>query len=269
MRATPSRAPTDTTSLQERTSMPMSPRLLRPRQTGFSPKSISGLVGWWDASVTSSLAQLSTGSTAVSADNDPVGYWADQSGNGRNLTQATNNNRPTYNTNVINGRPVINFDGLNDALLASFTLTQPIHYFLAWRFDSSYVSGNPRAFDGATGNSMSFFRSSSSQLALFAGTSSRTANVSDAEATAFNVMEIQANRSSTNLLYNGANRNGNTGDIGTNAPNGIYLGVFGNGFSNPGDVSFAEVLIYSRILESAESARVRKYLGSKYGISTT
>ncbi len=35
--------------------MPMSPRLLRPRATGFNPKSISGLKLWLDVANTSSL----------------------------------------------------------------------------------------------------------------------------------------------------------------------------------------------------------------------
>ena len=35
--------------------MPMSPRLLRPRATGFNPKSIAGLAFWIDAGSTASL----------------------------------------------------------------------------------------------------------------------------------------------------------------------------------------------------------------------
>lgn len=42
------------------------------------------------------------------ANNDPVGSWADQSGNARNATAAAGN-RPTYKTNVLNGKPVVGF----------------------------------------------------------------------------------------------------------------------------------------------------------------
>lgn len=230
------------------------------RPTGrFSPLSIPGLAAWWDAGVTSSVTL--DGSNNVSA-------WADQSGNGRTLTQTTANNRPAYNTSVLNGRPVVNFDGTNDALLASFTLAQPCHYFLVWRYDSPYVSGNPRVLDGATGGATSFFRSSVSQMALSAGGSNLSANISDAEGQAFSVTEIRANGASSFVFYNGSDRTANPGtNIGAGTPNGIYLGVFGNGFSAPGDVSFAEVVVYSSILAASQSSAVRSYLGTRYGIA--
>lgn len=239
----------------------MNNRLLRPRQTGFNPKSISGLVAWWDASVSSSISL--DGSNNVSE-------WADQSGNGRTLAQTTANNRPAYSLSVLNGKPVVNFDGSNDAMLATFTLAQPCHYFMVWRYDSAYVSGNPRVFDGATGGAMGFFRASSGQMALNAGGSNLSVNITDADGQAFSVTEIRANGASSSVLRNGSDRTANPGtNIGSGSPGGIYLGVFGNGFSAPGDVSFAEILIYSSVLASGDASKVRSYLGKKYGISVT
>lgn len=84
--------------------MAMNPRLLLPRASGFSPKSIAGLWAWWDAGDDSTI----TTSTGVSA-------WADKSGNGRTASQAVGNNQPARNT-TINGRSVLTFDGTNDTL---------------------------------------------------------------------------------------------------------------------------------------------------------
>jgi len=249
--------------------MSMSPKLLRPRATGFNPKSIATLAGWWDASVSSSLAQLSTGGTAVSADSDPVGYWADLSGNGRNLTQSTTNNRPLYKPGVLNGRPVIDFDGTNDSMLASFTLAQPITYFLVYRYDATITGGNPRVMDGATGNTMSFFGSTSSSLmGLYAG-SSADFLISMTQRTQFSITEIEANGASTAIRLNGASVGfGSSNNIGSAAPNGIRLGAFSVS-SSFGDVSFAEVLIYSSVLAVSAARRIRSYLGTKYGIPVT
>lgn len=47
----------------------------------------------------------------------------DQSGNGRNATQVTAANQPQYVNNVINGMPVLLFDGTDDYLIASWTHT--------------------------------------------------------------------------------------------------------------------------------------------------
>ncbi len=78
--------------------MSMSPRLLRPRATGFNPKSISGLSLWLDATDSSSTL-LDTG----------VVTWTDKSGNGRDFTQTTGNNQPTVST--LNGRRALAFNG--------------------------------------------------------------------------------------------------------------------------------------------------------------
>lgn len=83
----------------------MSP--FRPRWT---PAAAPGLKLWLDAADISTLAQNSDGSTPVTADNDPIGYWADKSGNGNHATQATTSAKPTYKTNIQNGQPVARFD---------------------------------------------------------------------------------------------------------------------------------------------------------------
>ena len=40
--------------------------------------------------------------------------WNDQSGHGNHATQSIAGNKPTYQTNMINGRPVLMFDGVDD-----------------------------------------------------------------------------------------------------------------------------------------------------------
>lgn len=85
--------------------MPMNQRLLRPRQTGFDPRSISGLKLWLDA----------TDSTTVTLNGSSVSEWRDKSGNAFHFSQATANNQPSY-TGTINGRAAIAFDGANDGL---------------------------------------------------------------------------------------------------------------------------------------------------------
>ena len=85
----------------------------RPRY----PDSVSGLklrlkadgVLWQDAART----------TPATADSAPVGCWDDASGVGNHFTQATAGNRPLLRTAIVNGHPVIRFDGSNDTLLTT------------------------------------------------------------------------------------------------------------------------------------------------------
>lgn len=83
----------------------MSPRLLRPLATGFDPRRIAGLVGWYCAENTSDVT-LDTGRVSV---------LKDKSGNGRDLSQ-TDGTRQPARSNTQNGRLVMTFDGSNDFL---------------------------------------------------------------------------------------------------------------------------------------------------------
>jgi hypothetical protein len=73
------------------------------------------------------LFQLSDGTTDVAANNDPVGYWADQSGNGNHLIQATAGSRPLYQT----AGPGVLFDGSDDRLALASRLTATSGSFVA------------------------------------------------------------------------------------------------------------------------------------------
>jgi hypothetical protein len=75
---------------------------------------------WVKASDVATMFQLSGGTTAVVANNDPVGYWQDQSGNGNHVIQATAGNRPLYQS----AGPGVLFDGSNDVLKRASALTQ-------------------------------------------------------------------------------------------------------------------------------------------------
>lgn len=95
--------------------MAQSPRLLRPRASGFSPKSISGLAMWADVSKTSSLT----------FNGSAVSQVADLSGNGFHFTQSTANDQPTYQATGANGRPTLYFDG-TDLIVSSATIANYI-----------------------------------------------------------------------------------------------------------------------------------------------
>ena len=71
------------------------------------PTSIVGLQTWFQANALSL------------ANDDPVGTWTDSSGNGKDATQATSDNKPVFKTGVINTLPVVRFDGTNDRLVTA------------------------------------------------------------------------------------------------------------------------------------------------------
>lgn len=73
----------------------------------WTPANANGLAFWVDA--------LDSDSMTIS-DTDVVSVWADKSGFGRNLVQATFANRPRLKPNVYNGKQAVLFDGSNDLM---------------------------------------------------------------------------------------------------------------------------------------------------------
>jgi len=82
----------------------------------FSPSSIAGLQLWLDASDFTTLFTDSAGSTPATADGDPVGRWADKSGNSNHTIQADGTKKPLLKVNILNGKNIIRNDGVNDFL---------------------------------------------------------------------------------------------------------------------------------------------------------
>ena len=52
-----------------------------------------------------------------------VKTWYDQSGNGRDLTQATTANQPAITVSAVNSKPALTFDGSNDSLSYGGSIT--------------------------------------------------------------------------------------------------------------------------------------------------
>ena len=96
---------------------------------GWTPASLgAALQYWFDASDAATITDAGAG--AVSA-------WNDKSGNARHVTMATATYRPLTGTRTINGRNVIDFDGVNDALTGTAVdIPQPMTIAAVAHLDS-------------------------------------------------------------------------------------------------------------------------------------
>lgn len=74
----------------------------------------SNLKGWYAAWDAATLFTDTARTTQVSADGNAVAGWADKSGNGNHLQQATAGSRGLYKTAIQNGRSVLRLDGVDD-----------------------------------------------------------------------------------------------------------------------------------------------------------
>src|SRR5215471_9045052 len=217
-----------------------------------TPDKISGLKAWWKAD---SLGL--TDGTAVSS-------WGDSSASGIALTQATSANQPIFKTNILNGNPVVRFDGIDDRLRAASTLglSQPNTIFIVVGNWNSSTAGN--LVDVATGDGARQLVAYDTGVAL--GFYAGTGFVSDAPATHPGYICISA-------LFNGAsstiNVNGTQVLTGNPGSNGLGQPTIGSDGGNAFGGDIAEIIVFNRALTAAERANVENYLGNKYGIQTS
>jgi hypothetical protein len=82
----------------------------------FSPLDIAGLQLWYDLSDTSTLFQDDAKTTAVTADGDVIGYIADKSLNGYDVSQSVTGNKPVWKAAIKNGLGGGLFNGTSNRL---------------------------------------------------------------------------------------------------------------------------------------------------------
>lgn len=232
---------------------------------------------------TSPLAWFKASAITGLSDGDAVATWEDDSGNNYDLTQATAGNRPIYKTNVFGTGPAVRFDGVND-FLATSTLTlntfdeitigirfKPLSTgatgqliaetgtdysaIQGWRL-LRYISHGIQFASAASGSSFATYETS-------AVSNNSTANIVGwIDRAQSSANEIRAYRNNVDAglgPYGGANLSGNW----SNAV--LHIG----GKASMGGLSYlhadvAEIVIYSRALNSTELADLEDYL-STYG----
>jgi hypothetical protein len=244
--------------------MPMNPRLLRPRASGFNPKSISGLALWLDASDSTTV----TTATGVSE-------WRDKSGNGRNFTQTTENNQPALTANARNGRAVLTLDGTNDSLSgpAGFSLTsthsvfavvnpsvRKIAAFLAGSVNVELIYG-----DGSSSFSGTKFAAFGVARAVYGGGTITTGTYQVVSA----VCSGGTLPSNLSMWTNGVGGPVSTETAGT-APVAAVTSPLSIGTSAASQFwngVIAEIVIYDRSLSTADRQSVERWLGRKWGVS--
>lgn len=228
---------------------PMS-KLIRKKASSavFKPTDIAGCVLWVAAD---SIVGLSNG--------DPVSTWADLSGNGYNFTQ-TGGQRPTYNTGVLNGKPVLTFVSANTQYMTTGGVNPVVNQAYTCFVVVKVTGALFQCFlDGGT-NATGIVRidAGNTGYQIYAG------NVGAVSATPsnFNYLGAIFNGASSNLYVNGTS---NPVDAGGSGIAGVTLGAQGSG-AGLLDGQIAEVIYYNSALSGGNITLVNTYLSTKYGL---
>lgn len=225
----------------------------------------TGLVAWYKSN-----AGVTTVSNAVS-------QWNDQSGGGRNVTQSTSSYRPLYVTNVINGYPVVRFQGTDDVLKTAsgvrpFDGTTKFSTFGCYRHNAStlYNSYQRVWWEGSTSNingyGLYINNATTPQIKASWGSTSSNALLTDP-----NTMTV-GKWYAVSTIYNQTNHrmwvNGSYVGSAAKTNSNINTGVLNIGNYSTNNQGFngdmTELIIYNRDVTDAERQQIEAYLSAKY-----
>ena len=211
-----------------------------------------------------------------------MGTWSDLSGNGRDATQATAAKKPTYKTGILNGRPVVRFDGTDDYLdvpdfaytltgLTVAVVTTGTNTQGRWPFAHYEVNGDQRSWG------ISHSSESLNKLKVNISADGTTTNLKNyAGSTNINtgshIMAFIFQTDTLALCVDGAtetpvkHQDSTVNSLHDSTGNLTVGAMLNTTAVNFWDADIAEVVMYDRALSAAERRRVEKYLGMKYGV---
>ena len=218
-------------------SVPYKRRLLLD-QPAFLPSDESGLVFW---------PRYNQGITEEGAG---ASVWADASGNGNDVLQGTDANRP-----LIEPDGTILFDGVDQFMQATFTLNQPFTFYALLR-QISWTT-NDQLWSGIDATVSLFQISVSPTVALFAG-SAAAANNQLILNTYFPVAAVFNGNNSSLKVGSGGKT---TGAIGGSNPGGVTLGS-SNVPSVYSNVQYKEIAVFLGVHSDSQQGKMITYLSS-------
>jgi hypothetical protein len=209
----------------------------------------------------------------ATASSDPVGYWADKSGNGRHATQSTAGSRPTISATLQNGKKQIALTSTQGNCLATQSLALDAPYSLL-----AVVSSSARrvgAFAGSLISNTQFGDGSATYSGAYygairiGGAVYGSAPIATGRAQVFSaVASVGSLPSSLSMFSDGIGGQSAVVFAGT-APNNTLGGPLqvGSSATSSWGGTICEMIAYSKALSTSERQRLERYLAAKYGIT--
>lgn len=201
-----------------------------------------------------------------------VSAWADQSGNGNDITQATAGYQPTYVDDYRNGLPAIVFDGVDDYIdrssLTQGTISNPFRIYAVYKM-GALDTGFRSLVSNATNNQQLLYinGSSGSSPAIYGGSAYNTGTQPDVGS--FNIingLHASGTGSLRNISTGSTGLSYSVGSAGSLAKAGVKLGYYGyiNSFHNSAILEVLQVPSDDEEL----NAKIEGYLQRRYDIES-
>ncbi len=234
---------------------------VRPATALFSPVQRSGLLFWYRSDL------------GITLNGSGVSAWADQSGNGRDLTQATAAKQPIYSASdaSYSGAPSLNFvsANVNTMSTAAFgsPIAQPGTVYIVTTFTGP-ASTEQHIFDAISfGHRWSFYRNASAND--WVQTDGLGGGNDGGASGAKSVFGLLYNTASSSVYRNDSVNALSSGALGGDTLAGITVGSLLSGGVNAYDGSVTEILGIAGVDSQAQRTQMFSYLGARYGVAVT
>lgn len=225
--------------------------------------------------------------TSDTVDGDAITTWADQSGNGIDVSQANANQRPVYRNNIMNGYPAVQFD-FNNSVGQNDFLTAPDNALLdnttgltVFSVIRSTNLGSARSIvskrtNVSVNHSYMFFFFTSDYLHLdVVNTNNRFNSSPTAFGTATNYIlgfsyDGTLAAAQRSKIHSAGEVIKTSSESATSLPDNnspLVLGATHSGDARAFGGYMAEVIIYREALNRTEHVLVNNYLSAKYNIA--
>ncbi len=219
----------------------------------FNPSDVANLICWYDAAL------------GITLNGPDVSGWADQSGNGNDLAQATPANQPLF---VAGSPPFVRFNGSTDfieTMAFASPLVQPNTIIIVYSLPS--IIQNGLFYAGIAVPNRNQIQPSGGGTGYFAGGFTSTAetpgpiNTLRLNMTVFNVAASKS-------FYEGGT-NTMTGSVGSQTLTGFNFGALPGGGSNFANIDVREALVYDSEVTDTEKNLIGNYEANKFGLTWT
>lgn len=212
----------------------------------WTPRRLPGLKAWFEARRLSGLA-----------DSAAVSTWPDLSGNGVNVTQATESAQPAYRTDLT--FPVVRFDGGDSLNNATLVIAQPCTVLVAGKVTDK--TANTAAVGPATNITAPYVGAVATSGVARGAAGLNVDALSTDWSAAFAVVTVIFNTTASTIWFNNT---ATTGSIST----GTFVNLrIGNNFTvAPWIGDLTGIIICAGAMSTADRLRAQTYLGATCGV---
>jgi hypothetical protein len=206
----------------------------------------------------------------ISLNSSNVSGWADQSGNGNNVSQATPGNQPAY---VASGGPggvpylsLVGGANVHGLVGANTIGAQPLEYVIAARSTVSNPANTAYLIDFTLNVNATFQNNGTNVVDQYDGTT--IGNGVTVTTNSDFVLDSYFNGASSQQTLNGGAPSSGS-NPGTTAPSTPFTVCNAGNLTREWGGRIYEIVVYNRQLSASERLLVTRYMGTRYGVAVS